>query len=278
MANKKAVNAPRRDVFMLDPTDVVVIGVDTDHRSKADHYLWDPRIKLPLDEGLVNNIRTYGVLKPVLVIKDGDKVIVADGRQRTMHAREAAKRAKAAGEEPVKLPVMFKRGEETYIFGVSRAANIHRQESIIDRATNAQRMIDMGASLEETAVAFGVKPSTLKAAWLPLLDLAPKVRHAVEKGEVAAQAAIALTNLSRAEQEAHLDELRAQGVKPTAAVLQNHVRQGQGKPISKTSKQRIDEAMEKLVDLYTRYKDGFEIKADDLQALSKLLTGKEMQG
>jgi ParB family chromosome partitioning protein len=279
MSNKRAVNAPRRDVFLLDPSEVKIIGIDTDHKSKADHYLWDPRIKLPIDEGLVNNIRTYGVIKPILVVKDGDDILVADGRQRALHCRVAAQRAIAAGEEPPKLPVMFKRGEESYIFGISRAANLHRPESIIDRANNAQRMLDMGADEAEVAITFGIKVSTLKTAWLPLLSLAPKVRNAVEKGEVAPAAAVTLASLSKADQEAHLDELRAEGVKPTVDNVTNKVRRAKGKSEVQTPKQRITAALALITKLYeeanTIVGEGSGLEAQDyLNQVAKVLSGK----
>jgi len=275
--NKRAVKAPRRDVFLLDPNDITVIGVDTDHASKSDHYLWDPRTRLPIDEYLVRNIQTYGVIKPIVVVKDGDAVLVVDGRQRVLHARQALARQKKAGEEEVRVPVMFRRGEERYLFGVSRAANLARQDSVLTNAMNAQRMIDMGASPAETACAFGVKVSTLTVTWLPLLDLSGKVRQAVEKGEMSAQAASALCGLGKAEQEAHLEELRAAGVKPTHAAVTTKVR-GTARPNrAPTPSEKLTTAMAQVEALYARTLSGHEVKAGDLLALARTLSGRDLE-
>ncbi len=279
--NRRAINAPRRDVFLLPPDDLVVIGIDTEAKNKNDHYLYDERIKLPADEGMVLNILEYGVLEPIMVTKDGDQVLVVDGRQRVLHAREAVARQKKTGveeEKHVRVPVMFKRGEESTLFGMSRSANaLRRNDSIISNATNAQRMLDMGAEIGTVATTFGVKVSTLQNSWLPLLGLSPKVRAAVAKGEVSPQAALGLTSLPKAEQDEHLDKLREEGVRPTATAVGNRVRAAKGKDAAKTPSMRNAEAYTMLTGLYASYAEGNLIEGRHLEKLGKLLTGKSLE-
>lgn len=245
--SKQAVDAPRRNYFMMDPDDVVVVGHDT--KDGPEHPLYDGRIKLPIEEALVRNIVTYGVIKPVLAEKDGDNVYTVDGRRRILHARAANERLAAAGEERIRVPVIFKKGTDAYLFGISRASNtLHADDGPLTNAKNAQRMIDMGSTEEEVAVTFGVKTQHVKD-WLTLLGMAAKVRHAVEKGELSPSAAVSMASLPKDEQETMLDKLRAEGVKPTVDRVQNKKRAARGKEEVLSPRARIKKVGELLLKL-----------------------------
>ncbi len=235
-------------LLMFDPNDLVIVGVDT--KDGEEHPRWDVRVRLPFDESLCRNIMTHGVLQPVIVHKVGTAYEVVDGRQRVLHAREAARRQDAAGDVPVKVPAVVRRGEDAQLFGVSRSANAHRRgDTPMTNARNAQRMLDLGATEGEVSIAFGVTLPTL-ADWLSLLDLAGPVRTAVDRGEVSASAAAVLATLPAAEQVAHLAQLREEGVKPTQDNLERRVRAAAGKAPYLSSKQRIDQATPILAALY----------------------------
>lgn len=231
---------------MFDPDDLVIIGLDTEDGDK--HPLWDPRIKLPVDEALARNIRVRGVLLSIRVRKNGDRYEVVDGRQRVQSARLAKKWQVAAGEVEVRVPAMVSRGEDADMFGVSVAANeLRRGDTPMARARKAQRYLDMGASEEEVCNAFGVRPMTLQA-WTTLLDLAPQVRKAVDAGELSASAAATLAGQSNEQQVEHLDQLRAEGVRPTVGALEGKVRSSQGRTPVVTPRQRIDAAVAHLAE------------------------------
>jgi hypothetical protein len=245
---KQAVDAPRRAFFMMNPYDVRIIGHDTEH-AKGEHHLWDPRCKLPVDQALANNIRTYGVLKAVLAEKDGEHTDAVDGRGRIKACRVAYDAAKAAGEDPPLLPVWFKRGDELEIFGMSRSANqFSRAETAMDNAENAQRMLTMGATEVRVATTFGVKPQTIRD-WVKLIGLAAPVRKAVDAGEVSPTAAAGLADLSKEDQVKHLEELRAEGTKPTAEAVVSRVRKAQGKRALVTPKTRIAAAVTRMKEM-----------------------------
>lgn len=246
-ASKKAVNAPRREYFMMDPNKLVVVGKDTD--DGPDHPLYDERIKLSLDEGMVLNIMAYGVLKPIFVQKEGEQVYVVDGRRRVLHARLANERLASKGEETVLVPVIFKRGDEATLFGISRSANaMNAVDSPLTNARNAQRLLDMGKEVAEIAVIYGVKQQTIKD-WLALLDLSAMVRKAVEQGEVSVSAGATLAKLPKEEQEKHLEELRAEGVKPTVDRVIHKARVAKGKEGHFTPRQRLAKARDILLKL-----------------------------
>jgi ParB family chromosome partitioning protein len=217
---KTAFDAKRLNAFSMSPDDIVIIGVDTD--DTVSHPLWDARAFLPLDEAMVRNIMTYGVIEPITIMKDGERAVVVDGRRRVLHAREAKRRQEAAGEVTVLVPAMQKRGSDGRLFGIARSANAHRQQDdLLTNAANAQRMLDMGEDEESIGVTFGVEVQTVKI-WLKLLDLDTSVKTAVKAGEMSASAASRLASLPRDEQRKTLEDLRAKGeltTKHTTAVV-----------------------------------------------------------
>lgn len=45
---KQALDAPRKQYWLLNPENLVIIGLDTN--DGPEHPLWDTRIKLPIDK------------------------------------------------------------------------------------------------------------------------------------------------------------------------------------------------------------------------------------
>jgi ParB family chromosome partitioning protein len=236
----------RRSYFVFDPFEVIIVGIDT--TADRSHPLFDPESnEHPAEKDTANiaNVRTFGVLKPILFERDGDRILVVDGRTRVRWARCAARLQKAAGEEVLVVPGIPKRGDGAMLYGVSRAANTHRpDDSPMAQARNAQRLIDMGRSEEEAAIAFGVTLPTMRE-WLSLLSLDPKVQRLVEKG-MAVGAAAKLAKLPRSEQVAKIALITADGAKPTARAVTNKIREGNGKAPVQTPAQRI-RAIEKIL-------------------------------
>jgi ParB family chromosome partitioning protein len=155
--------------------------------------LYDVRVKLGPAEGLVRDIAHRGVIEPVVITKRGDKAVVVDGRQRVAAAREANKRLSDMGKAPIKVPCIVRRGEDADLFGVLIAANEHRlDDTPLERAKKAQRLINMGRSIDEAAIAFGVSGGAVRH-WLKLLDLPAAARKAIESGVMSADTALTLS-------------------------------------------------------------------------------------
>ncbi|MBN0857258.1 hypothetical protein JTL95_42705, partial [Pseudomonas aeruginosa] len=57
------------------------------------HPLYDERVHLPIDDGIVLNIKELGVLEPIIVWKDPETGLtcVVVGRQRVKHTLEVNK-------------------------------------------------------------------------------------------------------------------------------------------------------------------------------------------
>jgi len=224
---KPALNGTRKDVFYMDPDDIVVVGADTN--DGPDHPLYDERVKLPLDEGMVLNIMYQGVLQPIVVRKDGGDPQAVAGRRRTLHAREANRRLKKQGKEAVKVPALNRRGSDKDMLGIMISENeIRRDDSPLTKARKVQKLLDMGATEAECATIFGVTKKSIDN-WTRLLDCDDKVVKAVESNKISASAAAKLSKLSRADQREHLEEMLASGntsTKQSAAIARSKTNKG----------------------------------------------------
>jgi ParB family transcriptional regulator, chromosome partitioning protein len=208
-ASRDSLNAKgKRDAYMFDPEDLVLV---TDEKSP----IYDERVHLPVDESLVLNIMfapdgvPQGVLEPITVIRNSEtgKVEVAIGRQRVKAAREANKRLKKAGLEPVRVPAMIARAQTHRAMGMLISENEHRQDDTpLGRAKKAQRYLDLGRDEAEVATLFGISQSSVKNL-LSLLDAPAAVRHAVEAGKITASEGYKLARLEPAEAKEKVEEL-----------------------------------------------------------------------
>jgi ParB family chromosome partitioning protein len=213
----------KRGVLMLDPENLKVVGLDTD--DGEDHVLYDARIELPIDDGLVQSIIRLGVLEPVIVKQDGDEYIVIDGRQRVRSAREANSRLKerCGGEltdhDKIKVPIVVKLGEKNSLLPMMVAANEFRTDNtVMNRARIAAKMLDKGHDGESVCEYFGVVAQTLDG-WIKLVSLIDEVKAAVESGKVASNRAVSVCfGKSREEQLAFLERLEkpAKAGRPSA--------------------------------------------------------------
>ncbi len=208
-ASRDSLNAKgKRDVYMFDPDDLVIV---TDEKSP----LYDERADLPLDENLVLNMMfapdgvPQGVLEPTLVARNAEtgKVEVIDGRQRVKAAREANKRLKKQGLEPIRVPGMVQRANGHRAMGMLMSANEHRQnDTPIGRAKKAQRYLELGRDEAEVAVLLGISKASVKNL-LSLLDAPAAVRNAVEAGKITTSDGYKLSKLEPSEAREKVAEL-----------------------------------------------------------------------
>ncbi len=187
--------AGKSNVLFFDPDALTLI-------TDPSHPLFDRRALLPFDEAMVRNIRHRGVLETILVHKDPEtgEVIVVDGRRRVIAAREANRRLRDAGEAPVMVPALPKRGKKSELAGMMVATNEHREhDSPINRAEKMQRLRDLGYDDEQIAAEFRIEPPTV-AASLRLLDCTAAVRDALEADQITVSHALKLAKLTPEQQ------------------------------------------------------------------------------
>tara|TARA_R110002110_G_scaffold198832_2_gene409419 strand:- start:4647 stop:5534 length:888 start_codon:yes stop_codon:yes gene_type:complete len=210
MARNRA-NDPgaRFDAYRVDPSKLVIIGLDTN--DDGDHPLYDERIKFKVNEALVRNIKHNGVMMTVLVRRNGPSFEVIDGRQRVRAAREATKRMQAEGlltdDQCILVPCHLRKDDETSLAVAVVSTNELRQEDTpMNRARKALRLQKLGQDYDQIAEAFNVSIQTAKN-WLKLFDLTPAIQKAVEFGKISASAAAPLTAFKLEEQDAKLQEI-----------------------------------------------------------------------
>lgn len=259
--------------YYADPDELTIIGLDT--KDGPDHPLYDPRIHRPLEEARVRNFLFYGVMKPVEVRRNEGRLEVVDGRGRVRYARAAKQEQLKRGEDTLKVPVIIVKGDDSHLFGRSRAGNIHDADGPMTTAKNMQRQLAMGKTPQEVADTFGVSTQTV-ANYQTLLDAAPEVIEATIKEEISHTAAIHLAQLSKSEQAEVLADIKSEeketGKRTTVDKVKRKVAEKQGKTV-KTPKERIENA-KKLLTVFAGKSAGEKTKEEmqtTLERLSRVL-------
>ncbi|MCM8547667.1 ParB/RepB/Spo0J family partition protein [Klebsiella quasipneumoniae] len=211
------------------------------------HPLYDERVHLPIDEGMVLNIKELGVLEPIIVWKDPETGLscVVDGRQRVRHTLEANKRLLKEGKEPLLVPAVAKRGSAVRMAQAMVSANEIRQaDTPLGRAKKMADALERGHDEDDLALMFGVSVQTVRAT-LSLLDATQAVRDAVESGTVTVTQARQLASLKPEEQREKVSEIEAATAGTTGHEKARRQRQilGEAKPRLKTRKE-ITKALE----------------------------------
>ncbi len=199
----------RGDLLYFDPEDLTVV-------TDKEHPLWDERVELEVQERMVVSIKKRGVLKPVIVRRngtapDGSPIVeVVDGRQRVRAARVANHRLKEEGaddEDLIRVPAVTRRDDGSELFAITIATNeLALKDTPMVRAKKLKRYLDRGRSLEEATEVFGTTITTLKSL-LCLLDCHEDVQMAIEAGRIGISHGKALSALPREEQVAALEAL-----------------------------------------------------------------------
>jgi ParB-like chromosome segregation protein Spo0J len=252
------LDTTKKSIFMMDPAEVFIIGVDGGTNESTPGY--DPRVKKPVDPLMVESIKAHGVIRPIIAYKDGERTVAWDGKRRTLHSRIANLQLQAANpsitaEQLVKVPVVMMRGDELHKETVRNVANAYAlKDDPVDEAKSMQRMFDKGATLQQVILAFGLPKVTIEDR-LKLLDLAPEAMKAISDQQLTINAGLEMAKVPMAEQVRILQTARdaavAQGVKDgklSTKVVQNEVKNARAAgntttPTRKTPKERCTEAV-----------------------------------
>jgi ParB/RepB/Spo0J family partition protein len=192
-----------------DPFDLIIVGLDTEDGHT--HPLFDERVFLELNESFVRNVIVYGVQQSVLVREEAGKKYVVAGRQRVRAAREASKRADAAGEHGFKVPIRRVVAEDVRVAGIGISENeIREDDDVLTRAKKAARLLNQLHDENEVAIAFGKTPTTIRN-WMRLVEADPAVHQAIREGRISASAGIEIAGKPREEQKELLDRLVRMG-------------------------------------------------------------------
>jgi len=215
--SKNALTGLKRTMFGMNPEDITIIGIDTEH-GKGDHPLWDKRVELPVDEGLVRSIMEHGVLQTVTVRKNDGVAELVIGRQRVRAAREANRRLADSGKKPIVINVVTVRGTDREMAGLMVTENELRvNTSQLEKAEMLRGLVELYEYTDkEAAEVFGVTQTAIRN-WKKLWKCADEVLEAVNNGEMSASAAADLTVFEPEEQARKLEALRAEAASSAKA-------------------------------------------------------------
>jgi len=247
---KQAIDAKRGTVFMIDPERLTLV-------TDKENPLYDPRVEEEPDESMIANIAMYGVFQPILVRKNGDAIEVVIGRGRTKAALEANRRLKAEGKPPLLVPVMVKGGTDADLFGILISENeIRREDSMINKGEKARKLLNMGYSVQQIAMTFGVTRKAVEN-WLTVQQLPEPIKGAVETGEISATAAMQLAGHSREEQVERFMDIKQQGEKPTTQTMRSAAASPDNTPAPKMKTRKEIEKSIESQDGEDAYAQGF---------------------
>jgi ParB family transcriptional regulator, chromosome partitioning protein len=209
-ASRDALNAKgKTDVYYFDPADVVLV-------EDKNSPVYDERVHYDFDEALVLSMMyapdgktPQGVLEILNGSRNPEtgKIEINDGRQRTKACREANKRFKKQGQQPLRLPVHLKRVNDSQRMAMMITTNEHRRaDTPMMRAAKAQRYINLGHDEKEVAIMLGTGEATVKSL-LKLLDAPAVVRHALDAGKISVSDAYKLAREEPDDARKKLDRL-----------------------------------------------------------------------
>lgn len=236
--SRKAFDAPHTSLFVFDPDDLVVIGVDT--RDTEAHALYDARAMKPISDEFVDNVIMLGVMENIRVTKsETGKAVVVYGRRRTLAARKANEIIRKSGKSDafiakyggprelirIKADVAPRGTSDAELALQAGSENaIRLEENLLEKAARVHKILGLlPAKMPEpdkyrqVAVHFGVSETAIRQ-WLKVVEAAAVVRRAVADGTISATAAVKIAAAGTpAEQTEALEKLLAGEGKPTAA-------------------------------------------------------------
>jgi len=147
---------------------------------------------------LAASIKQKGLLQPLLVRPKGDLYELVAGERRYRAAQEAGLS---------EVPVIIRDLSEREVLEIALIENLQREDlNPVEEAQGYRRLIEMGASQEEVAMAVGKARATVSNA-LRLLQLPPAALEALRAGQITAGHARALLMLPEDRREWGLEQI-----------------------------------------------------------------------
>lgn len=202
----------RKDMVSADPDDLVI--VDT-----PGHPLYQPaRNTKPLDESMIQSLMGVGLIQPLKAIrgpmvKGRWKLLIVYGRQRVRNAREANRRLRADGLQPLLLEVVIIDRTADQLRAMMEEENTQRTYyTPYELATTAAESLARGHS-EAVVLNRSFKGDKVSMRrHLDLLRCAEEVQRAIVGGVLNFKTIDDLVKLSHADQVAEVTKLQAAGL------------------------------------------------------------------
>ena len=217
---------------------------------EENHPMFDKRINLPLDEGLVLSVMESGVILPIAVVEAHEKgtYTVIDGIQRVRATIEANKRLAKDGHPARFVPCrVIEESDAGKLFGVKCVTNeIRIDDAPTARAEKMKKLLGFdGQSPDTVALAFGCLKAEVQQH-LTLLDCPKNVQKLVDDRTLAVSAAVKLKDLPpekvneviKAAKEATINSKRNDG-KISVRGVKEAVKEAKGQGPTAPSKGKI---------------------------------------
>lgn len=211
----------------IDPFEAVIIGID---EPETDENWWAhcPRLHDETDADLdeyAEDLRRSGVVdEPVDFVRDGNRLVVIDGRRTVRAARIVRSEQTQAGlpvAERLTIRCIIRRGAPEELFRLNAQSHKHKALTPAQKAklilTYYRRA---GEDEKKTAHFFNCSTSHVKQS-LAYFDLDESVKKAIKTTSdegIAFSNAVKLASLPREEQKKLLAELLAEGTTKNSAV------------------------------------------------------------
>lgn len=161
-----------------------------------------PQLRKHFDEaasaGLGISIRESGLQQPLLVRREGDRLIVIDGERRLRACRSIGLK---------EIPVLVINDPLTVVEVLTRqlACNLQREDlTVLERAEAIRQLMDQGKlTADQVAKRLGQSPATVSRT-LSILKLPETIRDQVASGQIPADTAYLLARVETPGQQAAL--------------------------------------------------------------------------
>lgn len=177
--------------------------------AEAGHYLHDPRSPEVPPAWLVDSIREDGLLVNIVVKREGDRLMVDDGRTRVRAGLIVEAERKKAGEPPPMFRYALLDGSEEKAERAMHVTNAYRR--VIGPASKAETIATYrGKSWPDDKIASLIaEPASNVDKLAAVNDCCPTVRALMEAGRIDWQLAPKFAALAVAEQKAMASDLVA---------------------------------------------------------------------
>jgi ParB family chromosome partitioning protein len=171
----------RKGIRSLIPTGMLSEAESTVHEVPLDQVVrsrFQPRKPREDEgmEGLVESVRVHGILQPLVVRRQDQKLELIAGERRLQAARQA-------GLE--RVPVIVREATDREMLELALVENLQREDiNAVDAAEAYQRLVtEFGLTQEQVAERVGKSRSSV-ANTLRLLSLPPPMRDSIRQGKL----------------------------------------------------------------------------------------------
>lgn len=152
-----------------------------------------------LDE-LAGNIRQYGVLQPLVVVRRGKKFMIIAGERRWRASQLAGRKY---------VPVRIIEADDHLVEELALLENIMRRDlNLIEEAKGYQALLDRGFTVEQLAAKLGFRQPWRITERTQLLNLAGDYQDLVVKGTLTPSQAFELSRVPREQQQLVFRKIR----------------------------------------------------------------------